>query len=206
MENNCPLLPSNESELSANTLNVIGEFACPTNESVGIVVPVPPNTPVENNKLPETVVVPPMVAALFTFNVFLNVTAPVTPKPPVILAEPTTPRPPDISTDPVTPTPLPNLEAPRTSRAEPISTFPETPIPPTTTNAPRVEAVVFVLLLIVTTPRACTVELNVAAPATLIVEAKLAVLVTVNPVPTLRLPDTPTPPVTVKAPVVDEVD
>ena len=147
-----------------------------------------------------------MVAALFTVNVFLNVTAPVTPKPPVILVEPTTPRPPDISTDPVTPTPLPNLEAPRTSRAEPISTFPETPIPPTTTNAPRVEAVVFVLLLIVTTPRACTVELNVAAPATLIVEAKLAVLVTVNPVPTLRLPDTPTPPVTVKAPVVDDVD
>ena len=50
-----------------------------------------------------------------TFNVDLNVTAPVTPRPLAILADPRTPKPPDISTDPVTPTPLPNLEAPRTS-------------------------------------------------------------------------------------------
>ena len=68
--------------MSERTLSTIGAFDWPTNESVGAVNPVPPNTPVENNKLPETVVVPPMVAALFTVNVFLNVTAPVTPIPP----------------------------------------------------------------------------------------------------------------------------
>ena len=62
---------------------MIGEFACPMKLNDGTVVPVPPNTPVENNKLPIMVVVPPMVAALFTVKLFLKVTAPVTPIPPV---------------------------------------------------------------------------------------------------------------------------
>ena len=82
IENNWPLLPSNEIELSARTLKVIGEFAWPIKLNEGIVVPVPPNVPLVNNRLPTTVVVPPMVAAPFTLKVLLNVTEPVTPMPP----------------------------------------------------------------------------------------------------------------------------
>ena len=63
IENNCPLLPSNESELSDNTDKVIGWLAWPTKFNEYVVAPVPPNVPLENNKLPFTVVVPPIVAA-----------------------------------------------------------------------------------------------------------------------------------------------
>ena len=53
MENNCPELPSNESELSGNTLNVIGEFVAPINAIVGItVVPADPKVACEKYNLP----------------------------------------------------------------------------------------------------------------------------------------------------------
>jgi hypothetical protein len=43
MENNCPELPTKESELSASTDNVIGEFVAPINAIEGIsVVPADP--------------------------------------------------------------------------------------------------------------------------------------------------------------------
>jgi hypothetical protein len=63
IENNCPALPSNESELSERTDNVIGWFAKPTKFNEYVEAPVPPNVPLENNKFPFTVVVPPIVAA-----------------------------------------------------------------------------------------------------------------------------------------------
>ena len=44
IENNCPELPSKESELSASTDNVIGEFVVPINAIEGMtVVPAEPN-------------------------------------------------------------------------------------------------------------------------------------------------------------------
>jgi hypothetical protein len=53
MENNCPELPSKESELSGNTLNVIGEFVAPINAIEGItVVPADPKVACEKYNLP----------------------------------------------------------------------------------------------------------------------------------------------------------
>ena len=55
-------------------------------------------------------------------------------------------------------------------------------------------------------PVTFNVELSVAAPETTRVELNPTGPVTVRPVPTFKFPDTPTPPVTVNAPVVDDVD
>ena len=53
IENNCPELPSKESELSARTDNVIGEFVAPMNAIEGItVVPADPNVAWLKNNLP----------------------------------------------------------------------------------------------------------------------------------------------------------
>jgi hypothetical protein len=53
IENNCPELPSKESELSARTDNVIGEFVAPINAIDGIiVVPADPRVAWLKNNLP----------------------------------------------------------------------------------------------------------------------------------------------------------
>ena len=162
IENNWPWLPSKEIELSERTLNTIGAFDWPTNESVGAVDPVPPNTPVENNKLPETVAVPPMVAALFTVNVFLKVTAPVTPMPP------------ETSNVLPMPTLFAKYPAPDTFNVDLKVVDPVTPKPPVISVAPwipRVDAknpapVTFRVDESVAAPVTPRVDLNVAAPVT----------------------------------------
>ena len=84
----------------------------------------------------------------------LNIAAPVTPRPPVILA------------DPATPNVEAKFPAPVIFIALPPNMFPLTPTPPVTINAPDVEDEAFVLLVIVCAPSTWSVDLNVVAPVT----------------------------------------
>ena len=186
IENNCPLLPSNESELSANTLKVIGEFACPTKLSEGTVVPVPPNVPLVKKRLPTIVVVPPMVAELFTVRVLLNVTGPVTPSPPV--------------TSNVLPIPTVEVkyEAPLTFNVDLKVVAPVTPKPPVIFADPATPSVEAKLTAPVTpNPPVILVE-----PATPRVDAKLTAPVTPKPPVILVEPATPSVDVKLTAPVI----
>ena len=68
IENNCPEEPSNERELSDNTLNVIGSFACPINVIVGTIdVLTPPNILEEKFSDPPTFTLPEIPTPPDTF-------------------------------------------------------------------------------------------------------------------------------------------
>jgi len=101
---------------------------------------------------------------------------------------------------------------PVTARVEPRVVAPPTlscdaiPAPPDTTNAPvfvAVESVVLETVAIPVTPR---VELKVVAPVTFNVEVKVDAPVIVAAPPTLSCLAIPTPPVTITAPVVVDVE
>lgn len=107
IENNCPEDPSNERELSDNTLRVIGSLAGPINVIVGTIdVLTPPNMLEEKFTDPPTLSVPPIPTPPTTLR------APV-----VVLADPAADP---IETDPPIPTPPAVTIEPNAADVEPV--------------------------------------------------------------------------------------
>ena len=141
IKNNCPDEPSNESELSLNTLRVIGEFPELKKLNVNEDEPVFPNVPELNNNAPETPNPEPIL------------TLPETPKPPVTVNAPVV--------EDVELVLFETLRAPLIVTVELNTAAPLTVNPPVTPSPP---AVIFTLEANVATPDTDNVDEAVNAP------------------------------------------